>query len=121
MRRNTTIVVVAALALLALFAMPLVTFAFAPAGTMGGWTWGTSMHGGWGGMTGDAPVWFALFGIVSQLAFFVLLGVGAYLLYRAVAADSTDPALEELRRAYARGDIDDDEYDRRRNRLENDT
>ena len=121
MQRNTTIVVVAALALLALFAMPLAMFAFAPAGGMGGWTWGTPMHDGWGGMTGDAPVWFALFGVVSQLAFFVLLGAGAYLLYRAFARDSTDPALEELRQAYARGDIDDDEYDRRRDRLENES
>jgi|AntRauTorcE11898_2_1112593.scaffolds.fasta_scaffold05269_5 putative membrane protein len=118
MNRNTTIaLVVGALTLLALLAMPLLAFAIGPtAMPMGGWQWGAPMHDG--GMGGNLPVWVALFGVLTQVAFFALLGVGTYLLYRAIARDRTDPALEELRRAYARGDIDDDEYDRRRDRLD---
>jgi putative membrane protein len=76
--------------------------------------WSTPMHDG--GTNGTLPVWFALLGVVSQLACFAALGVGASLVYRAIARDSTDPALEALRKAYARGDIDD-ECERRRNRL----
>jgi putative membrane protein len=118
MKRNTTIaLVVGAIALLALLAMPLLAFAVGPTTMpMDGWGWGTPMHDG--GMNGNLPVWFALLGVVSQVAFFAALGVGAYLVYRAIARDSTDPALDELRQAYARGDIDDDEYERRRNRLD---
>jgi len=125
MRRNTGLALVAgALALLALFAAPLLAFALGVDGMgggtwgmpMDGWTWGGPMHDG----TGSVPVWFALVGVGSQIAVFVLLGVGAYLLYRAIAGDRTDPALDELRAAYARGDIDDDEYERRKDRLQND-
>lgn len=121
MKRNTTIaLVVGTLALLFLLAMPLLAFAIAPTTMpMDGWHWGSPMHDG--GTTGNAPVWFALFAVVSQVTLLGLLAVGAYLVYRAIARDSTDPALEELRRTYARGDIDDDEYDRRRSRLEDDT
>jgi len=32
--------------------------------------------------------------------------------------DSSDPAVKELRAAYARGDLSDEEYERRRDRLE---
>lgn len=118
MNRNTTIaVVVGALALLALLATPLLGLVLGPtAMPTDGWRWSGPMHDG--GMAGNAPMWFAVLGVLSQLAFFAIIAVGAYLLYRAVARDSTDPALEELRRAYARGDIDDDEYERRRTRLE---
>ncbi|NHN40032.1 SHOCT domain-containing protein [Halorubellus sp. JP-L1] len=122
MRRNTAIVVaVSVLALVVLFAVPVLAFllGFGTMGMpMGGWTWGTVMHDGWFG--GNAPIWFALLGVLSQLAFFAVLAGGVYLLYRAVTRDRTDPALEELRAAYARGDVDDDEYERRRNRLEED-
>jgi putative membrane protein len=123
MNRNTAIALaVGAFALLALFAMPLLAFAFGFGGmgmTDGTWGWRMPMHDTGGG-TGSMLVWFALVGVVSQLAFFALLAAGVYVLYRAVASDRTDPALEELRKAYARGDVDDDEYDRRRQRLEED-
>jgi putative membrane protein len=127
MQRNTRLALaLGALALIVLFAAPLLAFALGfggmGAGTWGlpmdGWTWGTPMHDG--GVGSNAPVWFALVGVASQLAFFALLAAGGYLLYRAVTRDGTDPALDELRTAYARGDIDDDEYERRKTRLQND-
>ncbi|MEF8851348.1 MAG: SHOCT domain-containing protein [Haloarculaceae archaeon] len=54
----------------------------------------------------------------------MVVGLG-YLLYRAVAGTRTgtpaaDPAVEELRIAYARGEVDDEEYERRRERLQRD-
>jgi len=74
---------------------------------------------GWGGMPGHgvAPVWGLGMALVWLL---VLLGVG-YLLFRAISgesADARDPAIEELRAAYARGDLTDEEFDRRRERLQ---
>lgn len=48
----------------------------------------------------------------------VLLGVG-YLVYRAiVGSGGQSSGLEELKRAYARGDISDDEFDRKLDRIE---
>jgi putative membrane protein len=82
--------------------------------TMGmtGW-WGDGMMGGF------SPFW----GIVMMLVWLiVLLGIG-YLLYRGLVGglgDSaeTDPALEELRLAYARADISEEEFEERRSRLQ---
>jgi uncharacterized membrane protein len=61
--------------------------------------------------------------IVLALVVALAVVVGAvYLGYRAVTTQdgSADPALEELRAAYARGDLSEDEYERRRERLEAD-
>lgn len=122
MNRNTTIALaIAGLALVVLFVAPMLAFALGFGGMgawgmpMDDWMWG-GMHDG----TGTVPVWFALVGALSQLAFVVLLAASAYLVYRAVAGDDRDRALEELRAAYARGDIDDDEYERRKDRLRED-
>jgi putative membrane protein len=83
-------------------------------GMMGGHMWGG------GGATG----WFPLLGLVMQLLFLFVVVVGAYLVYRAVAGDGeagdTDPAIEELRSAYARGELSDEEYENRREALERD-
>lgn len=73
------------------------------------------MGWGWGWMVGGLPpLWGA--GMVL-LWLVVLLGVGVAL-YRAFAGgDGTgrsDPALEELRMAYARGDLTDEEHEERR-------
>lgn len=74
---------------------------------------------GWGGQMGFSPLWgFA----AMLLSLLVVVGVG-YVLYRALvgtggAGDSAaDPALEELRMAYARGDLSDEEFEQRRERL----
>ncbi|WP_049972412.1 SHOCT domain-containing protein [Haladaptatus cibarius] len=94
-------------ALVALLVFPMLMMAFA-----------FPMLGGWmmGGYAEGVPVWgwvvlFVPFGFVVALG---------YLAYRAFAADEFggDPALEELRVAYARGDISDEEFEIRRERLQ---
>lgn len=84
-----------------------------------GGMWGGGMM--WG--DGSVPAWVPLFGAVMQLLFLLLLVGLGYLVYRAVAgpAGASDRALEELRLAYARGDLSDEEYETRREALERDT
>jgi putative membrane protein len=82
------------------------------------------MYGGmgghmWGGQTGNsaAPVWSIVLSLVWLV---VLLGVG-YLIYRWSThrhPGAGDPALDELRLAYARGDLTDEEFEERRSRLQ---
>ena len=96
---------------------------FMGVGMMG---FGPMMGGMWsGGMWGDGtvPGWMFVVGIVMQLLFLAALVGGGYLVYRAVAdsESDSDQALEELRLAYARGDLTDDEYEQRREALERDT
>ncbi|AOW79740.1 hypothetical protein HTSR_0545 [Halodesulfurarchaeum formicicum] len=85
-------------------------------GTMGG-GYGGMMGGGYGGFGGG----MGLLGPFAQLLFLALLVAGAYVLFQAVAGDgdhrlgrSGDGAIEELRNAYARGDISEEEFERRR-------
>ncbi|MDG5778502.1 SHOCT domain-containing protein [Haloarculaceae archaeon H-GB2-1] len=80
-------------------------------------------HDGWMGMHDDAGGVFGT-GIGwgwMLLWMIVLVGVPAALIYALVvrAGDGQDEsdALDVLRRRYAEGEIDDEEYDRRRERL----
>jgi putative membrane protein len=87
---------------------------------------GSMMGGMWGGgMWGDGAVsgWMFIVGIVMQLLFLVAPVGGEYLLYRAVTGGESDfdQAMEELRLAYARGDLTDEEYEQRKTALERDT
>ena len=71
------------------------------------------------GMTGLS--WMGL--IAWLLVFLVLLGVG-YVLTRGLTTTESvhqDSIHDELRRAYARGDLTDEEYEERRQRLEQET
>lgn len=81
---------------------------------MGMWGWG---HMADSGMWGDAGgMWLLMWLVVLT----VVGGVG-YLFYRVIrrSADSVpDPALEELRVAYARGDLSDEEFEERHERLQ---
>lgn len=87
------------------------------------WMGSMILFGGFGGVGGVgghmAPGgggWFGLFGIVPLLLFIALV----YLLYvglRDGGQEQEDAALEELRTAYARGDLSDEEFERRRERL----
>jgi putative membrane protein len=104
----------------AVFIFPLFFMGF---GMMG---FGPMMGGMWGGhMWGDGtmPGWMFIIGIVIQLLFLAALVGGGYLIYRAVTGDgsNSDQALEELRLAYARGELTDEEYKQRREALERDT
>jgi putative membrane protein len=112
--RTVVVLLVAALILL-----PLLTVGLG-GGTMGGGMMGGGMWGGHndGGVSG----WWVLVGLVGRvLTLLVVVGVG-YLLYRALteSGDGADEAMDELRLAYARGDLSDEEYERRRETLERD-
>lgn len=85
---------------------------------------GMSMGGMWGsgtGMWGGGTVsgWMLAVGVVTQLLLLAVLVGGGYLLYRSLvgSTDDTDRAMAELREAYARGDLTDEEFESRRERL----
>lgn len=91
-------------------------------GVMG---FGPGMHGMWdGGMwgAGQPSGWMILVGVVVRLLGLAVVGGVGYLLYRALTGgEESDQALEELRLAYARGDLSDEEYERRHERLQRDS
>lgn len=101
---DTMKLLVAVLALIVLF--PLLVMAFMmPFGTM---MMGTSF----GTTTGG---WFGLFAIVPAL---LVLLIG-WVAYRYLADGTGEkPAVEELRAAYARGDLTTEEFEERLERLE---
>ncbi|WP_255171540.1 SHOCT domain-containing protein [Natrononativus amylolyticus] len=109
---RTVLIVVAVILLLPLLMM---LFMLPMLGVFG---WGHMWNGGTpNGMGG----WWLLL-VLWLLTLAVLLG-GGYALYRSSAGRPDregDPALEELRLAYARGDLSDEEFDERRARLERD-
>lgn len=121
---NTRLVTIVLAIVGALVIFPILFMSFGMMGGMwGGGMWGSGMWGG--GMWGDGtvPGWVFVVGIVMRLLFLAaLIGVG-YLIYRMVAGSESDSdrALEELRLAYARGELTDDEYEHRRDALERDT
>jgi putative membrane protein len=108
-------VVLALVATLIVFPVLTMGFGMMGAGPMMGGMWGDHM---WG--AGDASGWMLVIGAGMQLLFLAIIVGAIYFGYRAVSAQesSSDPALAELRIAYARGDLSDEEYKRRRERLE---
>jgi putative membrane protein len=109
--RTVVLLLVAALILLPLLTMGL-----------GGGMMGGGMRGGHMWSDGGVSGWWLLVGLVGRvLTLLVVVGVG-YLLYRALteSGDGADEAMDELRLAYARGDLSDEEYERRRETLERD-
>ena len=119
-RDNTTRLVLAVLVIVAAFFVSRMLFA--GPGAMGG---GPMMGGMWGdGAWGHSamPGWVLLAGFVMQLLFLAVLVAAGYLIYRETTdRDVSDEALEELRLAYARGDLTDEEYQERREALERDS
>ena len=114
--RTVVLLLVAALILLPLLTMGL------GGGMMGGGMMGGGMWGGHMWNDGGVSGWWLLVGLVGRvLTLLVVVGVG-YLLYRALteSGDGADEAMGELRLAYARGDLSDEEYERRRETLERD-
>lgn len=95
-----------------LILLPLLTMGMGFGGMMG--------YGGMMGQYGGTGMWWPLVGLLVPLVFLlVILGGGYLVLQRATGSQtSRDPALEELRTAYARGDLSDEEFERRRERLE---
>lgn len=101
------------LALLVIIAIPFVMMilmmpmmgAF-DGGHMGGWMWdGTGASWAW------VAMWLVMLGV---------LAIGGYLVYRVFRSPSTgtDSAMAELRTAYARGELSDEEFEQRRERLQ---
>lgn len=90
--------------LMMIFAIPL----------MGGHMW----NGGMWDTTGPLSAWLIVWG-----GLLLVILVGGYLLMRTTSQDDaaeTDPALEELRMAYARGELSDEEFEKRMERLNRD-
>lgn len=87
-------------------------------GSMMGGTWG---HGMWG--DGTVSGWVVLAGLLFRLLFLAAIVAGGYFLYRAMTGSGGDgdAALEELRLAYARGDLTEEEYETRRENLQRDS
>ena len=80
---------------------------------MGGWGVGHMNGWMWDG-TGSSWAWMAMWLVMLGL----LVG-GGYVIYRSLSSiqQTADPALQELRSAYARGDLSDEEYEQRLERL----
>ena len=109
--RTVVLLLVAAVILLPLLTMGL-----------GGGMMGGGMMGGRMWSDGSVSGWWLLVGLLGRvLTLLVVVGVG-YLIYRALTESDggADEAMDELRLAYARGDVDDEEYERRRKTLEAD-
>lgn len=88
--------------------LPLLMMVFAVPMMM--W-WGSGM------MHGVSPLW----GFGMLLVWLVVLVAIGYLVYRLLvgaSASESNPALEELRMAYARGDLTDEEFEERRQNLQ---
>ncbi|MFP8956940.1 SHOCT domain-containing protein [Natrialbaceae archaeon A-CW3] len=106
-----TIIVIVAILFLAPFVLMVLLW---PAMGMGG---GHMWNGGMWDGTGS---WFWM---GSWLFTVLVVGAIGYLLFSALRGSDgreTDSALEELRLAYARGDLTDEEFEQRRERLERD-
>lgn len=81
----------------------------------GGHMWDSGM---WGAGSGAPWMW-----IVMWIVPLVILGGLGYFLYRALRRSGDrelDSAIQELRSAYARGELSDEEYEKRRERLQRD-
>ncbi|WP_435362371.1 SHOCT domain-containing protein [Haloarchaeobius sp. DFWS5] len=77
---------------------------------------------GYGGMMGGYETtngWWPLVGMLVPLVFLLLLLGGGYFLVRHATESHSaqNPAMEELRMAYARGDLTDEEFEVRREKL----
>ena len=113
MTQNDTLLRTVLLVLVALLLIPILLMVLMmPMMGAAGWShmWG---DGAWSG-TG---VWLLLVMMIVPLL--ILAGLG-YVLFRGLAGGTeqqTDSALEELRIAYARGDLSDEEFERRRKTL----
>lgn len=93
-----------------LIILPLLTMGMAFGGMMGG-----GMMGSYGGY-GISPLW----GFGMLLVWVVVLGGGGYLAYRLMSNRQNagaDPALEQLRLEYARGNVSEEEFNERQERL----
>ena len=112
MSTSNDLVRIVLVVVLAVLAFPLVVMVVATPFAGG-------MHGGGGpGMWGTGGT--GLGWLVATVPAVLLLFVLGYAGYRLLGGSGEDPAIAELRRAYARGELTDEEYESRRERLEAD-
>lgn len=107
---RTVLIIIAAILLVPLVMMVIMM------PLMGVWGWGHIWNGAMWNGTGMGWMWLVMWVIVVA----IVGGLG-YLIYRAIRrhpGQETDAALEELRMAYARGDLSDEEFEERRERLQ---
>ncbi|WP_178916766.1 SHOCT domain-containing protein [Natronomonas gomsonensis] len=107
---DTTTILLLLLGALILFPLLLMGMGFG--GMMG--------YGGMMGQYGGTGGWWPFVGMLVPLVFLLVLIVGGYLVFRRMSETQTshNPAMEELRLAYARGDLTDEEFEARREKLQ---
>ncbi|WP_332897333.1 SHOCT domain-containing protein [Haladaptatus sp. CMSO5] len=99
---------------LGMLAVPLLVATTGTAAAMGGSSGGGMMGGGWGVFGGTMGLWGLLWlGLLLAIPLSLVVMLGK----RREAGRSEDP-LSILRERYARGDLSDDEFERRRAQLE---
>lgn len=108
--------------LIILGALLLVPLLFAGFGMMGSGHVADGMWGSGAMMDGSVSGWLLAVWILMRVLFLVAIVGGVYIVVRAIQGREadTDPALEELRQTYARGELSDEEFEQRRERLERD-
>ena len=99
---------------LAILAVPLLAATTGTAAAHGGGNGGGTMGGGWGLFGGTMGLWGLLWmGLLILLPLYLVLTLASR------GGDGTDePPLAVLRERYARGELSDDEFERRREQLE---
>lgn len=116
MSQTETLTRTVLLVLLAVVAIPLAMMVVMMP-LMGGVGW--AQMGGW--MSSGSGGWIGML-LTMLLPLLVVVGVGL-LIARSLTSTSRqkpDDAVAELRRTYARGELSDEEFERRRDRLEQD-
>lgn len=101
---------------LAILAVPLLVATTGTAAAHGGGSYGGGMMGGsgWGFFGGAMGLW-------GLLWMGLLIAVPLYLVYTLLnrgSGENTEKSLSVLRERYARGELSDDEFERRRTQLE---
>ncbi|WP_439028640.1 SHOCT domain-containing protein [Haloarchaeobius sp. DT45] len=83
---------------------------------------GATWHDHWMGFDGQWSWWWFAASLLGRLLVLAVVLGGGYLLLKSLGGGQHrgDSALDELRRAYARGDLTDEEFERRRDRLQRD-
>jgi putative membrane protein len=100
---------------LAILAVPLLVAATGTVAAHGGGSYGGGMMGGGWGLFGGAM------GLWGLLWMGLLFAVPLYILYALLnrgSGENDEQPLSVLRERYARGELSDDEFDRRRTQLE---
>ncbi|AAV44580.1 MULTISPECIES: SHOCT domain-containing protein [Halobacteriales] len=100
---------------LAILAVPLLVAATGPAVAHGSGSYGGGMMGGgWGLFGGAMGLWgFLWMGLLIAVPLYIV-----YALLNRGSGGNEEQSLSVLRERYARGELSDDEFDRRREQLE---